>query len=149
MSLLPVCWCDFCWKTLESEHFVKLFEKVSVTRAGYFMRVKLLEANTHWSSRGSTFNYSIISIFSVRSELGKNINTDEAAALGKKLIFWISQIGHSYTINWQNSTLRAVSLLLEIPLGRTQRRMQHKWANVSVWVWNANLQTASSQRSHN
>ena len=48
----------------------------------------------------------------------------------RKLIFWISQIAHSYTINWQNSTLWAVSLLLEISLGRTQRRMQqlHKWA---------------------
>ena len=75
---------SFGWKTLVSDHLVKLFEKVVVTRAGCFMRMKLLEANTHWSSRDWSCNYFIISNFSVRSELGKNVNTDEAAALGKK-----------------------------------------------------------------
>ena len=40
--------------------------------------------------------------------------------------------------------LWAVSLLLENPLGRTQRRKQHKRAVVSVWAWHAKTRAASS-----
>ena len=52
-------------------------------------------------------------------------------------------------INWQNRRLLAVSLLLEIPWGRMQRRMHRKWAFISVRVWNTKPWTASGQRPRN